>query len=296
MIAVLGTILLGAGFVGLQGLRAARAERADFLPPRGPVPRPPSLAGLTEMRDVSFPACGGDVIRGWYVPSKNGAAVVLTHGSGGDRTSMAGEALALAANGFGSLAFDWPGSGESDGSITYGNCERDAFRAALDFVASQPDVDAKRLGALGLSVGAAILATAVPMDPRVRALVLVSPFADSDELTRAQYAAWGWITQWPALWVDHAFMKDGNLRPVESIAALGRCPLLVVMGGGDRVVPPEVSERVYAAAPAGHKEKLLVPGAGHGELDASQPGVYGERVLRFFAQNLLTKITAARSP
>jgi alpha-beta hydrolase superfamily lysophospholipase len=288
MIGTVGTILLVAGIAGLQGVRAARAELVSFRPRRGPVARPASLAALSGMRDVSFVACGGDVFRGWYVPSKNRAAVVLTHGAGGDRSAMAGEMLALAAKGFGSLAFDWPGHGESGGRVVFGDCERESFRAAVDFVASQPDVDPAGLGALGFSIGAAILASAVPHDPRVRALVLVSPFADGDAVTRDQYAAWGWVTQWPALWVDHRFMKDGNLRPVDAIGALG-CPLLVVMGSGDQVVPNRMTQELYAAAPAASKELLVVPGARHGELDASQPGVYGERVLGFFERALLGK-------
>jgi alpha-beta hydrolase superfamily lysophospholipase len=286
MIGTVGTVLLIAAIVGLQGMRAARAELAAFHPRRGPVARPASLDALSAMRDVSFVACGGNVLRGWYVPSKNGAAVVLAHGADGDRSGMAGDALALAANGFGSLAYDSPGHGESDGPVIFGECEREAFRAAVDFVASQPDVDPARLGALGFSIGAAILATAVPHDPRVRALVLVSPFTDGDEVTREQYAAWGWVTQWPALWVDHTLMKDGNLRPVDAVGAL-RCPLLVVMGSGDKVVPNWMTEQVYAAAPAS-KELLVVPGAGHGELDASsRPGVYGERMVGFFERALL---------
>ncbi|HXN30272.1 MAG TPA: hypothetical protein VN894_00360, partial [Polyangiaceae bacterium] len=93
--------LLGA-FVVFQAARAALAEAATFRPRRGPVARPPALVGLSALRDVSFGSSGATV-RGWFVPSRNGAAVVLVHGSGGDRSHVAAEARLLANAGFGAL-------------------------------------------------------------------------------------------------------------------------------------------------------------------------------------------------
>lgn len=295
VLAALGALLVGGGvfFALRSAIRAARGELADFRPARGPVARPHVLDGLRLLRDVAFDACGVDM-RGWYVPSSNRAAVVLTHGTGTDRRAVAHELRALADAGFGVLAFDWPGHGESDGRVTFGKCELEAFHAAVTFVASQPDVEPTRIGAFGLSIGAALVAVAAPDDARVRALALVAPFTDADELTRWQYARWGPLTQWPALWVDHRY-GDGTLRPIDAIGRLQNCPLFVVIGEQDQAVPPAMSEAVYAAAPL-PKEKLVIPDAGHCQEDAMAPGPYHDRLLKFFEAALLGQVSRGPSP
>jgi uncharacterized protein len=290
--AALGVLLLGVVALALRAaVGAARSEIGSFHPRRGPVARPPVLDGLTLLRDVTFDACGV-VLRGWYVPSRNRAAVVLSHGSDTDRRAVARELRALADAGFGALAFDWPGHGESGGRVTFGACELEAFHSAVAFVASQPDVDPERIGAFGISIGAALAAVATADDPRVRALALVSPFTDGDDLTRWQYAKWGPLTQWPALWADHLY-EDRNLRPLDAIARLDHCALLVVVSGNDQVVPPWMSDQVYEAA-SPPRERVVIPDVGHCEVDASAPGPYRARLLAFFEANL--SVISARTP
>lgn len=51
----------------------------------------------------------------WYVPSRNGAAVLLVHGAGGSRDGARSHAELLARNGYGVLLYDARGRGESGG-------------------------------------------------------------------------------------------------------------------------------------------------------------------------------------
>jgi len=280
-------LLLGipAAFIVLHCVRAARDEASLFRPPRDPIVVPPALAGV-ELRDATFEAAGSIAIRGWYTPSKNRAAVLLAHGSGANRAQLATEMRALHDNGFGVLAFDLPGHGESGGIVEYGAGERAALRAAMSFLEAQPEVDPRRLGAFGFSIGASLVAMDAPEDPRMRAIVLLSPFADSDEQTRNQFGRWRPIVGWPAVWVDHWFMPEAPLRPVDAVRGLQGRDLLIIVSSNDGIVPAWMSERVYDAATA-RKELLVVPHEGHGGFDALAPGVYGERLVAFFRRTLL---------
>jgi alpha-beta hydrolase superfamily lysophospholipase len=246
------------------------------------------------MRDVVFEASGA-TMRGWFVPSQNGAAVVLVHGSSSNRADVAREARVLANAGFGALLFDRPGHGESDGRVTYGSSERGAIRAAVQFVAAQPDVDPARIGALGISAGATILATAAAENAAIRTLALVSPFADSDAQTRSEFASWGIVTQWPAIWVDRALMPDGPLRALDAVRSLGGRSLLVIAGDHDPVVPRWMSEELYDAANA-RKTLLVLPSTGHANFNALEPGPYGEHIVRWFRDELAPGVSASGTP
>src|SRR5262245_38646521 len=72
--------------------------------------------GLT-YEAVIFPASDGVKLSGWYVPSKNRAAVIAVHANDGNRTGVIYHANVLAQRGYGVLLFDVRGFGESEGSI-----------------------------------------------------------------------------------------------------------------------------------------------------------------------------------
>src|SRR4051794_9298525 len=120
-----------AAFVGT---RTYNRELAEFFPSRRPVAVTASAAELADAETVAFRDNDGATLRGWYVRSHSGAAVVLVHGAGGDRSSLAPEARALAAQGIGVLTFDLPGHGESDGEIHWSSPEASALRGAIDFL------------------------------------------------------------------------------------------------------------------------------------------------------------------
>ena len=56
--------------------------------------------------------------------------------------------------------------------------------------------------------------------------------------------------------------------------------MLLIHGGADDFVPPEMLERAWSAIP-GPKEKLIVPGAGHAESALVDPARYWEAVDSF---------------
>ena len=81
----------------------------------------------------------GRKLSAWYVPSRNGAAVLVSHGSGGSRGRLPRHVRMLARHGYGVLALDNPGNGESQGhSNGLGDNAQPALDAGLDYLDPAP--------------------------------------------------------------------------------------------------------------------------------------------------------------
>ena len=74
----------------------------------------PASYGLA-YQDVAFRAGDGVGLSAWYLPARNGAAVVLLPGAGSTRTAVLGQAAVLARHGYGALLVDTRGHGRSGG-------------------------------------------------------------------------------------------------------------------------------------------------------------------------------------
>jgi pimeloyl-ACP methyl ester carboxylesterase len=280
--------VLALGTLGLGGVIARRAYRRaslPFQPRRGPVARP-SVAGV-ELRDVSFEVTGDatSVLHGWYASSHNGAAVIFLHGSSSDRTGNLDEALLLMRDGFGVLLFDWPGHGESGGSVHYAAPERAALTAALSWVSAQQDVRAGAIGVFGFSIGGYIAAQVVPADARVAALVLAGTPTTLADVLHWQYRKFGPLSRWPAAYAFERQGVDLSFDVRDAVQALGGRPLLIVSAELDQVVPVEQARAVYRAA---HDPKQLYVSrlAYHGAYVAHDPAI-APVLLEFFRRHLL---------
>jgi alpha-beta hydrolase superfamily lysophospholipase len=252
------------------------------------VARPAPTAPFADLRDAAFASQDGTSIRGWWVPPRNGAAVILCHGSGADRAQLLPEARILGTHGYGVLLFDLPGHGESGGRVVYGAPERQALTAAIDFVSAQPGVDARRIGVLGFSMGGAIAVQVAATDSRVRGLVLEGTYADANELFPYQYGA---VMQWPARLAG--WLAGTNaVEPVDAIGALKGRPVMILSGSDDTTVPSSMSRRLFDAAPE-PKQFWLMAGAAHGDYARAAPDEYASRLNAFFDAAL---VRAGNSP
>ncbi len=277
--------LAGAGFL-LVGIRAYRGSARDFDPPRGPVPRPQGTDSIESLIEVSFPS-GTAMMRGWYIPSRNRAGVVLVHGTTSDRRQMLPEARLLARSGYGVLLFDLPGSGESGGQWSWGRSECAALAAAFDWMTSRSDLDPHRLGVLGFSAGASIAATEAAGDPRPRALVLEGIVLDLYREVRYEYRRYWLLSQLPAMLapVLHGF-HSGDLPAKAALPRLAPRPILLIAGTADTSILPGQTQEAYSLARM-PKQIWLVPGAHHGGYAEVSPREYQLRLTSFFDQALL---------
>jgi fermentation-respiration switch protein FrsA (DUF1100 family) len=253
---------------------------------REPVGAPP-----TGFREVNFESTDGLVLAGWYAPSDNGAAVVVVSSAGGDRTRTAEHAELLASHGYGVLAYDARGSGESQGSPNgYGwTWDRDV-RGAIGFLQDQPDVDPGRIGGLGLSTGADVLIEVAAEDHVLQAVV-------SDGATGASFDDLlpGTTVEAPAFWVMFSTVEllSGTSPgpPLKELAAqVSPTPLLLVAAGS---LPAEREfNAIYADVADEPVELWDLPDVTHTLAISEVADEYERRVIGLFDRALLDTATS----
>jgi pimeloyl-ACP methyl ester carboxylesterase len=238
-------------------------------------------------------------VAGWMIRGQPGqGAVLLLHGVRANRTEMLGRARFLARDGYTVLLIDLPAHGESSGArITFGAREKDGVLAALAWLRQQ--APGERIGAIGVSLGAAALVLAHPA-PALDAVVLESMYPTIEEAVanrlRVRLGAPGaWST--PLLVQQLPWrvqVQPAALRPIVDMAALAS-PVFIISGTDDTQTPPAETRRIFAAAPA-IKQLWLVDGAAHVNLYAYAGLAYETRVGNFLAAHLRRRAIAHATP
>jgi dienelactone hydrolase len=240
-----------------------------------------------EYENVSFTTSDGLTLKGWYVPSKNRAAVIAAPGRSGSQRP----ARVLIRHGYGVLLFDRRGEGESDGDPNALGWAADKdLNAAVSFLQQRPDVDRGRIGGIGLSVGGETLLHAAAESNGLKAIVSDGAGARSlrEDLARTGAGKWveiptvAVITAGTMLFSNHAVPP--NLKSL--VGRIAPRPVLFIYGEHDQANVRELTPGYYAAAGA-PKALWEVPGASHtGGIDA-HPRQYERRVIAFFDHALL---------
>ena len=279
-----GMLILGSAFVFygvLPVLYAFRRAHPDRIPVCCTDPADYGLA----YEDVSIESADGAVLRGWYIRSRNGAAVVLAHGIGGNRMAVLEQGAFLAQEGYGALLLDLRAHGESGGdAVTFGG---EDIRAAVEWLESQPDVGGK-IGAAGYSLGGLQALQAAAGMPRIAAVLAdgAAPnvFADTpapDRVPRWLDLPFQWVTfqVWAVLGVT------GPMPLTEAIQKISPRPILLIAGGASDYETAMQAGFLRAAGEGGSLWEI--PGAGHNGGWALQTEEYKRRMAGFFNQALL---------
>ncbi len=213
---------------------------------RGDVRAAASL-GLAGARDVTFPARDGTRLAGWYVPGRTGAAVVVLHGSHGDRADTADHVRLLARAGYAVLTFDARGHGESQGDPNaLGWRGVDDVAGAVGFVRRRPEVDPDRVAALGLSMGAEEALRAAGEGVALRAVVADGAGASTTGDARLVSGGLALSVQWMAMRATELLSGDREPRALREVVAGVRAPVLLVASGraGERTMDDALRRRI----------------------------------------------------
>lgn len=235
------------------------------------------------------------------------ATIVFLHGKGGHSSEWRPDALRALALGYNVLVPDLRGHGASGGRyMTFGLLEKDDLGNAIDAAGELWGVDPARIGLHSCSAGSAVALELATHRSGVRAIWLESPFADPREMARHYLAAASGIpspllalaTRWAVARTIARVKRDlgledaeGGLERADPLAAMARlrCPVSLVYGGADRLIPPHFVERLIDALPPG-SEVFRADGAGHCHHSNEAAAVAREEYLRrwtaFFGNHL----------
>jgi pimeloyl-ACP methyl ester carboxylesterase len=167
------------------------------------------------------------------------------------------------ARGIATLAIDGPGQGEAEYEIPIcGDYER-AASTVVDWIEKRSDLDAKRTAIWGVSLGGYYAPRAAAFEKRLRACIALSgPFDWGEiwdalpELTRETFRVRSHSAD-----VAVAKQRASELT-LRHCAKQIDCPLFIVAGRQDRLVPAAHAERL-AKSVSGPVELLMVEDGGH---------------------------------
>ena len=284
VLALLGALRAGFHALLLRGLRAPRVAHPVTLSDL-------KLGGF----EVRLAGPNGKTLFAWFVPGLGVAptpAVLVMHGWGANSAMMAACLLPLQQAGMATLLVDARCHGQSDDE-DFTSLPRFAedIASGLDWLREQSQVDRGRLAVVGHSVGAgaALLCASKSLD--VAAVVSISAFAHPYEVMRRflashhiPYPVLGWYVLRHVQHVIGAAFDD--IAPLRTIASV-RCPVLLVHGLDDEMVPFDDARRIHAAGGVGRVELLAVPGR-HDPSDALQDHL--PQILDFLHRALRTGV------
>lgn len=205
----------------------------------------------------------------WFIPGRSdGPTVLFCHGNAGNLrfpTARRDRFLAVHQTGANLWVFDYRGFGRSRGTLSEAGVYEDA--RIVHTLARAAHSPARPFIIFGRSLGGAVatyLATEVQTPDR---LVLESTFTSAPDVCA------GWVGRRLADCMSYQF--DSFSRIMEL-----RCPLFMIHGNADRVVPYSLGRRLYRRY-EGPKEFITVSGAGHNDLQKAARGLYEETLNRW---------------
>lgn len=230
---------------------------------------------------------------GWYVPSTNGAAVVLLHGASSTRSAVLDHAVVLARHGYGVLLFDARGHGRSGGhAMEFGWFGDVDVSAALSYLEARPEVDPQRIGAVGMSMGGEQAVGAIAGDVRIRAVV-------GEGVTGRTAADKGWLPRhwrgWIQRGIDAVLYGTADvlteaappIRLRDAVVQAAPRPVLLIAGGAVVGNAEVDADRWIQDASPDTVQVWVVPDTGHTAALRTQPQQWEATVIGFLDATLL---------
>ena len=205
----------------------------------------PGDAGFA-YQDVSITTSDGVRLHGWFVAANQAKATVLfLHGNAGNISHRLDSIAIFRELGLDVFIIDYRGYGQSEGKPSEQGTYLDA-RAAWEYLVNDREIAPKKIVIFGRSLGGAV-ASWLAAQTTPGAVILESTFTSAPDMAHRLY---------PFLPVR--LMTRLKYSVKENVKGLSS-PLLVVHSRQDEVIPFDMGESIFAAAPE-PKQMLVITG------------------------------------
>ena len=167
------------------------------------------------------------------------------------------------ARGMATLTFDGPGQGEAEYDFPIRGDYEVPVKAVVDWIETRADLDARRVGLWGVSLGGYYAPRACAFEKRIKACIaLAGPYdwgaiwGQLPELTRAAFRVRSHAHD------EIAAMQNAATLSLEGLASKIECPIFIVTGKLDRIIPWQDAQRL-AEEVKGKCELLVIADGNH---------------------------------
>jgi uncharacterized protein len=243
----------------------------------------PANYGLN-FESVSFQTHDGLTLRGWLIPSQNGAVIISLHGYGGNRMGTFSQARLLAKHGYGVLLYDQRATGESDGeNLSWGWRDVADVGNAVRYLQTEKGYTPAQIGVYGCSTGAEIALASTALETNIHAVAAedaeFSAIRDTLGMSTLQDRLF-----WPAypIFIKVMEWRSGASAPISLSEAAGRIsprPLLLISNGQDFDYD---QSQYYIGLAKEPKEHWNIPDSYHCGGQVTHPQEYEQKLVGFF--------------
>ena len=202
----------------------------------------------------------------WVIKAKKtptAATVVILHGTGESKANYLEIGVNLAKRGYDTVLIDLRRHGYSTGDyITCGAKEKQDVKQVVDKLASEQKIAAKPVYVLGFTFGASVAIQYAAIEPNVSGVVAVAPWKDTESKVRRDLGLMISEQDFEKILAHSAKKADFDPAATSACndAAKLKCPVYLIHGMVDLVVPLSDSEEIYRRLKGPRQLKIVTPG------------------------------------
>lgn len=236
---------------------------------------------IKNKEDVTFANRNGDTLHAWLFRSPGSNRIALVHhGNAGNLTNRLLIARDFLQMGISVFLYDYRGYGASTGKATVAGLAEDG-QAAYDYITGKLGYRAQNIIVYGESIGTAV-ACRTALDRPCKAIILQSGLCS---LPRVAYDGVCWLRLYPD-WI----FPEPRFDTASIISSFAQ-PVLFIHGAKDKLIPCHHSRDLFALASSPDKELVILPNAGHNDVQGLDEPVYFAALSRF-----INKISGGSTP